>query len=325
MEQSSAAGRTESEALPTGSQQSGVNNGTSDSVGTIDLTTPPTTPPTSGPDCGRGDGPPVGPPPPLSGKTEGPAPTSNGDLLSSTKLPALVVHSESEGEEEGGARREGGGVKRSGPPMALRISASSDDEEGGQLVLSVDEDHLDKEDSPMEDDCERTEYPDTSMKGSQVGTGSRDIAVSSTSAWGGVAGKRSANSASPDVSSPTVGVDSSTRTGLDASETRDRPLRAYKEGLSAKSLSDGILVEEDVRGENARSYRVRQVAKVKRFFTTLQGFGNSMSPEVAEQVQELITALVVSTGQSGGRERRGNVCQNCFSRESYPCVNACRL
>ena len=40
--------------------------------------------------------------------------------------------------------------------------------------------------------------------------------------------------------------------------------------------------------------RVRKVAKVKQFFTTLQHFGNKRSTEVAEQVQELIAALVVS-------------------------------
>lgn len=41
------------------------------------------------------------------------------------------------------------------------------------------------------------------------------------------------------------------------------------------------------------SFRVRQVAKVKQFFTTLQQFGNKNGSEVAEQVQELITAVVV--------------------------------
>ena len=61
-----------------------------------------------------------------------------------------------------------------------------------------------------------------------------------------------------------------------------------------QSLSDGILSDEEL-GENmaSYSYRVRQVAKVKQFFTTLQSFSNRMSSEVAEQVQELITALVV--------------------------------
>lgn len=39
----------------------------------------------------------------------------------------------------------------------------------------------------------------------------------------------------------------------------------------------------------------KQVSKLKRFFTTLQEFANKISQEVAEQVQELITALVNGT------------------------------
>ena len=58
-------------------------------------------------------------------------------------------------------------------------------------------------------------------------------------------------------------------------------------------LSDGVLGDEEVGG-NSATPSVRQVAKLKRFFTTLQQFGNNMSSEAAEQVQELITALVVS-------------------------------
>ena len=67
-----------------------------------------------------------------------------------------------------------------------------------------------------------------------------------------------------------------------------------KRRVTPQALSDGILSDEEL-GENTAnySYRVRQVAKVKQFFTTLQSFGNRMSSEVAEQVQELITALVV--------------------------------
>ena len=38
----------------------------------------------------------------------------------------------------------------------------------------------------------------------------------------------------------------------------------------------------------------KECAKVKQFFTTLQTFANKISRDVAEQVQELITALVVS-------------------------------
>ena len=48
------------------------------------------------------------------------------------------------------------------------------------------------------------------------------------------------------------------------------------------------------RGEGGK--RSKECAKVKQFFTTLQRFANNISHDVAEQVQELITALVVSTG-----------------------------
>jgi len=67
-----------------------------------------------------------------------------------------------------------------------------------------------------------------------------------------------------------------------------------------QEFSDGILGDEEVEG-NLATPNVHQVAKLKRFFTTLQQFGNKMSSEVAEQVQELITALVVSA--LGIRER----------------------
>jgi runt-related transcription factor 1 len=36
----------------------------------------------------------------------------------------------------------------------------------------------------------------------------------------------------------------------------------------------------------------KECARIKQFFTTLQTFANNTSPEVAEQVQELITALI---------------------------------
>ena len=71
-------------------------------------------------------------------------------------------------------------------------------------------------------------------------------------------------------------------------------------------FSDGILGDEEVEG-NLATPNVHQVAKLKRFFTTLQQFGNKMSSEVAEQVQELITALVVSV--LGIRERGKGGCE----------------
>ena len=54
---------------------------------------------------------------------------------------------------------------------------------------------------------------------------------------------------------------------------------------------NGSRVQKDV----SPSHRIRQVAKVKQFFSTLQQFGNKMGSEAAEQVQELISAVVVSS------------------------------
>ena len=58
--------------------------------------------------------------------------------------------------------------------------------------------------------------------------------------------------------------------------------------------SGGEVVQRSV----SPSYRAKQVAKLKRFFTTLQGFGNKLGSEGAEQVQELILALVVGVTHS---------------------------
>lgn len=42
----------------------------------------------------------------------------------------------------------------------------------------------------------------------------------------------------------------------------------------------------------------RQLSKLKRFLTTLQQFGNDISPEIGEKVRTLVLALVVSTSLS---------------------------
>lgn len=60
--------------------------------------------------------------------------------------------------------------------------------------------------------------------------------------------------------------------------------------LSMKSHQDVART----RRSGSPGHRTKQVAKLKQFFTTLQGFGNKLGSEAAEQVQELITALVVS-------------------------------
>lgn len=41
----------------------------------------------------------------------------------------------------------------------------------------------------------------------------------------------------------------------------------------------------------------RQLSKLKRFLTTLQQFGNDISPEIGEKVRTLVLALVVSTNK----------------------------
>ena len=46
--------------------------------------------------------------------------------------------------------------------------------------------------------------------------------------------------------------------------------------------------------DGTKAQHSKQSAKVKQFFTTLQMFGNKTSQEMADQVQELIAALVVS-------------------------------
>ena len=52
----------------------------------------------------------------------------------------------------------------------------------------------------------------------------------------------------------------------------------------------------------------RQLSKLKRFLTTLQQFGNDISPEIGERDRTLVLGLVVSqlnAAQLGGREKVG--------------------
>lgn len=66
--------------------------------------------------------------------------------------------------------------------------------------------------------------------------------------------------------------------------------------VNGSPVMTGKSSREPVRRQRSTSpgHRTKQVAKLKQFFTTLQGFGNKLGSEAAEQVQELITALVVS-------------------------------
>lgn len=49
----------------------------------------------------------------------------------------------------------------------------------------------------------------------------------------------------------------------------------------------------------------RQLSKLKRFLTTLQQFGNDISPEIGEKVRTLVLALVVSTAKHSPAEPHG--------------------
>lgn len=73
------------------------------------------------------------------------------------------------------------------------------------------------------------------------------------------------------------------------------PCGSSSKALNSRQQLKGGYPEGVVGGEGSNQLRVRQVSKMKQFFTTLQTFGNKMSAEVAEQVQELITALVNGT------------------------------
>ncbi len=63
---------------------------------------------------------------------------------------------------------------------------------------------------------------------------------------------------------------------------------------TAASERSGRFASERKSKNGAASFvNVKQAAKVKQFFTTIQQHGNKISTEVAEQVQELIHALMV--------------------------------
>ncbi|OWK04294.1 RUNX1T1 [Cervus elaphus hippelaphus] len=75
----------------------------------------------------------------------------------------------------------------------------------------------------------------------------------------------------------------------------------------------------------------RQLSKLKRFLTTLQQFGNDISPEIGERVRTLVLGLVVSrrnAAQLGGRERAGETPgTGCVFAallfHTWSCVQAC--
>lgn len=75
----------------------------------------------------------------------------------------------------------------------------------------------------------------------------------------------------------------------------DSPSKEGGGGTGGGTVGGGNDQVKDRQTVVTDNFRVRQVAKVKQFFTTLQQFGNQNGSEVAEQVQELITAVVVSS------------------------------
>lgn len=78
--------------------------------------------------------------------------------------------------------------------------------------------------------------------------------------------------------------------------------KKYASSPSAESPSqggsnDGFHMRNNGEGNGGRLVAMtnaKQAAKVKQFFTTIQQHGNALGSEVAEQVQELIHALMVS-------------------------------
>ena len=77
-------------------------------------------------------------------------------------------------------------------------------------------------------------------------------------------------------------------------EHRNNPSSGDGIGVTAQD-NEGFSEGNGRKSQKAASViSVKQAAKVKQFFTTIQQCGNKMGSEVAEQVQELIHALMVS-------------------------------
>ena len=67
------------------------------------------------------------------------------------------------------------------------------------------------------------------------------------------------------------------------------PPQRYSNGPSSSSSSS--LANQQLPA----TCGARQLSKLKRFLTTLQQFGNDISPEIGESVRNLVLALVVRT------------------------------
>lgn len=66
------------------------------------------------------------------------------------------------------------------------------------------------------------------------------------------------------------------------------PPQRYSNGPSSSSSSS--LANQQLPA----TCGARQLSKLKRFLTTLQQFGNDISPEIGDSVRSLVLALVVS-------------------------------
>ena len=85
---------------------------------------------------------------------------------------------------------------------------------------------------------------------------------------------------------------SSSYTDQPSATTENRSTTGNSDGDRSSPRKDPPATNKSSDGSTAAQHS-KQSAKIKQFFTTLQTFGNKTSQEVAEQVQELITALVV--------------------------------
>ena len=103
-----------------------------------------------------------------------------------------------------------------------------------------------------------------------------------------------------DVEIIVEGEENSDEEDTDTADTSAEPVQADKEQHGTSSHGG------EGEGDSAsNALRAKQSARVKQFFTTLQKFGNNMSRDGAEQVQELISALLVNiTGEGACTDRQ---------------------
>lgn len=102
------------------------------------------------------------------------------------------------------------------------------------------------------------------------------------------------STASKTTSINNVSQESQTNSTTPLVSTDTRPMSVVMATSSSSATSVTSATSTVTTDKVATRNRSKECAKVKQFFTTLQTFANNVSRDVAEQVQELITALVVS-------------------------------